>query len=104
MPENTSSQPEVTRRDALRVAGAAGVAAAALPFQGPAVLSAQAANEPVNFGMIGTGSRGSYLLKHLKAIGTGRCVAICDINQDHLDKAAATMATTRPSTRTTTSY
>ena len=41
--------------------------------------------------MIGTGSRGTYLLKHLKDIDNGRCVALCDINQDALDEAAKTI-------------
>jgi predicted dehydrogenase len=36
--------------------------------------------------MIGTGSRGQYLLKHLKGIDNGRCVALCDIQQPNLDK------------------
>jgi hypothetical protein len=41
----------------------------------------KAANDQVQYGMIGTGSRGSYLLKHLKNIPAGRCVALCDIQQ-----------------------
>ena len=40
---------------------------------------------------MGTGSRGSYLLKHLKPIDTGKCVAICDISDDALDKGAQTI-------------
>jgi predicted dehydrogenase len=92
MPDTTTPEnPDVTRRDALKLAGAAGLVSAGLPFQATAVQRVRAANDTVKFGMIGTGSRGSYLLKHLKDIDTGLCVALCDINADHLDKAAATI-------------
>jgi len=46
---------------------------------------------PVQFGIIGTGSRGSYLLKHLKGIDNGRCVAACDINPEHLKHGVDTI-------------
>jgi predicted dehydrogenase len=45
----------------------------------------------VQFGMIGTGSRGSYLLKHLKTIDNGHCVALCDIQQEALDHGVQTI-------------
>ncbi len=91
MPDKNAPDGDTSRRNVLKAIGSAGVAAAALPFPAPAIGTARAAAEPVKFGMIGTGSRGSYLLKHLKGIDTGICVALCDINQDHLDKAAATI-------------
>ncbi len=60
--------------------------AAAIPavHGAPAIQKVRAANDQVQFGMIGTGSRGSYLLKHLKSIDNGRCVAACDINPENL--------------------
>src|SRR6516164_9605890 len=74
---------DLTRRDVLKTAGA--VTAVAAAVQGaPFLQKVRAANEQVQFGMIGTGSRGSYLLKHLKGIDGGRCVALCDINEDNL--------------------
>ena len=82
---------DITRRDAAKVAGAAAIAAVAAPVLAgaPAIIKARAATNAVKFGMIGTGSRGTYLLKHLKGIDTGTCVAICDITDDALNKAVA---------------
>ncbi len=77
MPEN-----ELSRRSLMKTAGAA---AAAAPF----LQTVKAANDRVQYGFIGTGSRGSYLLKHLKEIDAGRCVAICDIQPTMLEHGAA---------------
>jgi len=84
---------EMTRRDAMKTAGAAAIAGAAMTkLEGaPAILKARAAVDPVKYGMVGTGSRGTYLLKHLKGIDTGTCVAICDISDDALNKAQQTI-------------
>jgi predicted dehydrogenase len=91
---NMAQPKDLTRREVVKAAGAASVIAAARKLEGaPAIQTVKAANSQVQFGMIGTGSRGSYLLKHLKGIDNGRCVAVCDINQDHLDKGAATIGT-----------
>src|SRR5205809_7055424 len=86
-----TQEKDLTRRDIMKAAGAAGVIAAAQKLEGaPAIQTVKAANSQVQYGMIGTGSRGSYLLKHLKSIDTGRCGAVRDVNQDHLDKGAET--------------
>jgi len=78
-----ANDKDVSRRDFVKTAGA--VTAVAATVQGaPAIQKVRAANDQVQFGMIGTGSRGSYLLKHLKGIDNGRCVALCDINEDNL--------------------
>jgi predicted dehydrogenase len=79
---------DLTRRDVVKRAGAAGIAAA---VGGPLIRTAKAATNAVQFGMIGTGSRGTYLLKHLAKIDAGRCVALCDIDNDQLDKAQKTI-------------
>jgi predicted dehydrogenase len=86
------SQPQdPTRRDVVKLAGAASVAAAASRLQGaPAIQKVKAANDQVPFGIIGTGSRGSYLLKHLNGIDNGRCVALCDIDDESLKKGLST--------------
>jgi predicted dehydrogenase len=76
---------DLTRRDLIKSAGAAAVVAA------PFIQTVKAANDQVQYGLIGTGSRGSYLLKHLKEIDTGRCVALCDIQPSQLDKGVATI-------------
>jgi predicted dehydrogenase len=75
---------DVSRRDFVKTAGAATAAAAVI--SAPMIQKVRAANDQVQFGMIGTGSRGSYLLKHLKDIPSGRCVAICDIQDDSIKK------------------
>jgi len=79
---------DLTRRDVVKIAGAAGIAAAA---GGSLIRTAKAATNAVQFGMIGTGSRGTYLLKHLAKIDAGRCVALCDIDNDQIDKAQKTI-------------
>src|SRR5438309_9708585 len=78
---------DVSRRDFVKTAAVVTAAAAAIEGA-PAIQKVRAANDQVQFGMIGTGSRGSYLLKHLKDIDNGRCVALCDINKEALDGAA----------------
>ena len=84
---------DVSRRDVLKAAGVVtAAAAAASKVEGfPFINSVRAANEQVHFGMIGTGSRGSYLLKHLKSIDNGRCVALCDVYDPNLKKGVDTI-------------
>jgi len=77
---------DVSRRDLLKAAGAVTAVAAAIP-----TVRSAPASDPVRYGMIGTGSRGTYLLKHLKEIDAGRCVALCDIRQEALDRGSATI-------------
>ncbi len=90
MPEN----PNPTRRDVVKAAGVVTAAAAASQLQGaPAILKVRAASEQMKFGVIGTGGRGTYLLKHLTKIDNGHCTAICDLDDNRLDKAAATIGT-----------
>src|SRR5437016_4427984 len=83
MPDNT----DPTRRDVMKIAGVVTVAAAA-----PAFIKA-ANTDQVKYGVIGTGGRGGYLLKHLTKVDNGRCVAICDLDDDKLNKAASTIGT-----------
>lgn len=81
-----------TRREVVKAAAAATVVAATRKLEGaPAIQRVKAANNQVQFGMIGTGSRGSYLLKHLKSIDGGRCVALCDIQQQNLERGVQTI-------------
>src|SRR5947199_8489751 len=88
---------DVSRRDFVKTAAA--VTAAAAAVQGaPAIQKVRAANDQVQFGMIGTGSRGTYLMKsptqlHLKGIEHARCVALCDINETNLKHDVDTIGT-----------
>jgi predicted dehydrogenase len=79
---------EVSRRDAVKVGAA--VAAAVAAVEAPAIRVKAAVNK-TKVGMIGTGSRGSYLLKHLKGIDSGDCVAICDLKDEALKRGAETI-------------
>src|SRR5262245_13838134 len=80
----------VSRRDVLKTAGPR-TRAPAVITSAPAIQKVRAANDQVQFSMIGTGSRGSYLLKHLKGIDNGRCVALCDINEENLRHGVETI-------------
>ena len=87
-----SDRKDLTRRDVVKAAGAVAAVSAAQTIEGaPAIQTVRAANSQVQYGMIGTGSRGSYLLKHLKSIDNGRCVALCDIQPQNLDHGVQTI-------------
>ncbi|HYW42527.1 MAG TPA: Gfo/Idh/MocA family oxidoreductase [Bryobacteraceae bacterium] len=90
MAENT----DISRRDLLKAAGAATAAAAVVgAVEGaPGIQKVKAANDQVQYGLIGTGGRGTYLLKHLKNIDAGRCVALCDIQPENLKHGVDTIA------------
>lgn len=72
-----------TRRDAIKAAGGTGVALTVAPSF---LKSVHAANNQINYGVIGTGGRGQYLLGLLKGVDTGKCVAICDVSDEALQK------------------
>ena len=55
---------DVSRRDFVKTAGAV-TAAAAVVTGAPFIQKVRAANDQLQYGFIGTGSRGTYLLKHL---------------------------------------
>lgn len=83
-----SENSDLTRRDVVKIAGAATVAAAAVATQfhgAPAFV--KAAPDQMKYGVIGTGGRGSYLLKHLTKVDNGHCAAICDLDDERLNKA-----------------
>lgn len=86
-----SDSNDITRRDVVKMAGAVTAIAAAKKLQGaPAIRKVHAANEVVNFAVIGTGGRGTYLLRHLNGLDGGRCVAVCDIVDEQLQGAIET--------------
>src|SRR5207253_1651207 len=78
---------DVTRRNFVKTAGVAAVISA------PAIQKVRAANDQVQYGFIGTGSRGQYLLQHINQTDRGRCVAVCDIYEPNLKKGADIAAT-----------
>ena len=83
-----SESPVVTRREAVKMAGAATAVAAISRVTAPGIQKVRAANSQVQYAFIGVGSRGTYLLKHLSKIDAGRCIALCDIYEPNLKKAA----------------
>src|SRR3984893_138216 len=90
MPENSTP----TRRDVMKAASVVTAAAVVSDLQGaPAILKVHAASDQMKYGMIGTGGRGNYLLKHLTKVDNGHCVAVCDLNDEQLNKASATIGT-----------
>lgn len=87
-----SETRDVTRREAIKAASAVTAVAAASKLQGaPAIQKVKAANNQIQYGMIGTGSRGSYLLQHLTGVDNGKCVALCDIDDENLAKGLKTI-------------
>jgi len=87
------SKDGITRRNVMKAAGGTGIAlgvasAARKRAKGaPAFLkSVHAANNQVPYGIIGTGGRGQYLLGLLQSVDNGRCLAICDIDDEALSK------------------
>src|SRR5438105_1404034 len=81
-----------SRRDVVKVAGAAGAAAALTRIQGaPAIV--KAASEQVKYGVIGTGGRGGYLLKHLTKVDNGRCAAVSNVDSKKMDQVALVIGT-----------
>ena len=83
---------DLSRRDFVRRAGTAtAVAAATTLGRAPAIQKVRAANSQVLYGLIGPGSRGQELLRHLSKIDAGRCVAMCDVYEPNLEKGVATL-------------
>jgi predicted dehydrogenase len=75
-----SEEKDFSRRDAIKFGTAA--AATAVTLTGaPAIV--HAAQDQVRYGIIGVGGRGQYLMHHLSRLDNGRCVAVCDVDEDH---------------------
>jgi len=82
----TSDVPR-TRRDFVKAAAA--MAAATSSVQ---TVSA-AAGSRVAYGVIGSGQRGCYLLRHMAALENSRCVAVCDSDERSLKQGIAAAGT-----------
>lgn len=55
----------------------------------PAVLRAQSRGEKLRVAVVGTGNRGSFLLRHLLEVSGAEVVAVCDILPERVDRAAS---------------
>lgn len=82
--QKKSETPEITRRDATKLA--VGATAAAAIAGAPWIQKVKAANNQVQMAIIGTGGRGQYHIEHLNGLDGGRLVAACDIFQPNLEK------------------
>lgn len=75
-----SEERDFSRRDAIKFGTAA--AATAVTLTGaPAIV--HAAPDQVRYGIIGVGGRGQYLMHHLSRVDNGKCIAVCDVDEDH---------------------
>ena len=77
------STQSLSRRHFLKTAAAAGTAAT---FGAPAILRARNLNEKLNIAVIGCGGRGG---SNLRSVSSENIVALCDVNQQNLNRAAA---------------
>ena len=95
----TKKSSDVTRRDVVKAAGTmAAVAATARKAQGaPGIQTVRAANNQLQYAVIGTGGRGQYHIQHFNGVDGGRCVAVCDIDDANLKKAQQ-MSKDKPAT------
>jgi len=59
------------------------------PAAAPAILRAQRAGDVVQVAVVGTGNRGSFLLRHMLKVPGVKVVAVCDIVPERVEKAAA---------------
>src|SRR5580700_7867900 len=84
---------DFSRRDFVKTAGAATAAV----VSAPRIQKVRAANDQVQYGFIGTGSRGQYLIKHINETDRGHCVAVCDLYEPNL-KAGAEATRANPKT------
>ncbi len=79
-----ATQPDQTRRDFVKAAGSVTAATAATVIGAPAIHKARAAGQQVRYGLVGTGARGCYLLRHMAPLANGRCVALADTYEANL--------------------
>ena len=77
----------LSRRDFLKTGTTAAVSAASLAAVGaPAILRGRNLNSRINFGVIGTGSRGCYLMRVMAKQESVTVTDVCDIYPPHLQQ------------------
>lgn len=81
MSEKLSSASELTRRQFLNQATAAGI----VTLAAPAIVRGRNLNDKLNLAIIGAGGRGAA---NLKGVESENIAILCDVNQQGLDKAA----------------
>ncbi|HBY62347.1 MAG TPA: gfo/Idh/MocA family oxidoreductase [Solibacterales bacterium] len=86
---------KMTRRTAMAATGAGAAAFTYHALRQPP-RKTRASRGQIRYGVIGTGDRGSFLLRRLESVDNGRCVALCDIYRPNLDAAAALVTSGKP--------
>jgi predicted dehydrogenase len=80
-PQTPGRQSAITRRRFLHTAAGTGAAL----FAAPALLEARSANEKLDIAVIGCGGRGGA---NLRGVESENIVALCDVNENNLNRAA----------------
>src|SRR5208283_224100 len=70
--------------------------AAALSIMSPQTVRGYQANSKISVGLIGSGGRGSYDASIVNGDPRGRITALCDLYDDHLEKAKQTIKVENP--------
>ena len=78
-----TTSAKLSRRQFVAAAAATG----AWTFGAPAIVRGQNLNEKLNMAVIGVGGRGG---SNLGAVSSENIVAVCDVNESHLNRAGAT--------------
>ena len=87
-------QPQVSRRDMLRKASTAGVAA--FTFVRPESVRGSDANSAISVGLIGAGNRGTYDASIVHADPRARITAVCDLFDDRTEAAIPKIKVEKP--------
>lgn len=85
MQPNQQKRNEKNRSTTRRRFLKASLAAGAATFAAPAIVRGQNLNEKLNIGVIATGGRGGG---NMNSVATENIVALCDVNQENLSRAA----------------
>lgn len=70
----------------------------------PAVLRAQSRTEKLRMAVVGTGNRGSFLLRHLLDVAGAEVAGVCDILPERVDRAASAVAAKGGTAKTYTDF
>ena len=70
--------------------------AAAFSIMSPQTVKGYQANSKISVGLIGSGGRGSFDASIVNGDPRGRITALCDLYDDHLEKAAQTIKVENP--------
>ncbi len=80
-----SKNERISRRNFLKGSATAGAALSMSKIGAPAYAKVRNPNDIINVGVIGTGSRGNYLMNQMRKIENVEITDLCDIYQLHLD-------------------